>query len=140
MLLTLPRLQILVDSASLMIHHCPERHYLQARWLGHHDSESAHRGCQQLLRMVYQTGSLLLLNDSSEAFGEWQEVSTWIGAIFVPQLQEAGIESVAWVNAMDGPARSCVASSLYYIERPFVACFDFDQVEEAQSWLLQPTR
>lgn len=140
MLQTLPRLQVLVDSASLMIYYCPEHRCLQAKWLGHHDAESARLGCQQLLQTVYQTSSTRLLNDSSEAFGDWKETSIWIGAIFVPQLQQAGVESIAWVNAMDWPARNCVASSLQYMPKPFVASFDFDQMEEAKSWLLQAGR
>jgi hypothetical protein len=138
MVLSLPKLHVLLDSASLMIYHSPEHDYLLAKWLGHHDAESARLGCQQLLQIVHQTGSTRLLNDSSEAFGDWTEVSVWIGAVFAPQLQQAGIRSIAWVNAMDWPARNCVATSLYYIERPFIASFDFDQAEEAQRWLMQP--
>jgi inorganic triphosphatase YgiF len=120
-----------------MIYHSPEHKYLLAEWLGHHNSESVHRGCQVLLQQVHRTGSTHLLNDSSEAFGEWQELTVWIGSVFAGQLQQAGIEAIAWVNAMDWPARNCVASSLHYMAKPFVASFDFDQVEEARHWLLE---
>ncbi|WBA42413.1 STAS/SEC14 domain-containing protein [Hymenobacter canadensis] len=120
-----------------MIYHSPKHHYLLAEWRGQHDSESVRLGCQRLLQEVYNTGSTHLLNDSSEAFGEWKEIAIWIGSVFVPQLQHAGMEAIAWVNAMDWPARSCVASSLQYTSQPFVASFDFDQMEEAQHWLLE---
>ncbi|AII50622.1 MULTISPECIES: SpoIIAA family protein [Hymenobacter] len=118
-----------------MIYHSPEHNYLLAEWRGHHDSESARLGCQRLLQEVYKTGSKRLLNDSSEVFGEWKELAAWIGATFIPQLQQAGIEAIAWVNAMDWPARSCVASSVHHTPHPVVTIFDFDQLEEARHWL-----
>ncbi|MBC6699211.1 SpoIIAA family protein [Hymenobacter puniceus] len=131
---------MLVDSSSLMIYYSPTHTYLLAEWLGHHDAESTRLGCQLLLQQVYKTGSTRLLNDSSEAFGDWKELAVWIGTTYSYQLQQAGIEAIAWVNSMDWPARNCVASSLQYVPKPLVASFDFDQLEEARAWLLQTDR
>lgn len=140
MVVSLLPLNVLVDSSSLMIYHCPDHDYLLTEWFGHHDSESVRLGCQQLLQQIYKTGCTRLLNNSSEAFGEWQELTVWIGTTYAYQLQQAGLVSLAWVNAMDWPARNCVASSLQYMPKPLVASFDFDQLEEARAWLLQADR
>jgi hypothetical protein len=137
---TLLNQQTLLDTASQMVYYIPEHNYLHVQWLGHHDANTALEGCKKTLELVRATGCTRLLNDSSEAFGEWRELARWIGATFVPQLQAAGVEAIAWVNAMDWPARSCVASSMHYLREPVVAAFEFDELDAAHDWLRKAGR
>ena len=138
--ITLHNQQILHDTVSQMIYYLPKQNCLHVQWLGHHDADTALEGCKNILELVRTTNSTRLLNDSSEAFGEWRELAQWIGATFVPQLQAAGIEAIAWVNAMDWPARSCVASSMHYLREPAVVAFEFDELDAAHEWLREAGR
>ena len=127
--------RILFDTASLTILYDHRNEWVHAQWHGHQDDASARSGCAQLLAMVRQTGSTRIFNDSSEAFGEWYQAAEWIGQEFMVQLHEAGVRAIAWVNAMDWPTRSCVASTLRHTDRPLTAAFEFDEKEAAMAWL-----
>lgn len=126
---------LLFSSTALVVQYDAQHQWLYAQWYGHHDDASVRAGCAKLLALVQQTGSTRLLNDSSEAFGEWYAAAEWIGTEFLAQLHQAGVRAIAWINAMDWPTRSCVASSLQRTDLSLATMFEFDQKEEALAWL-----
>ncbi|RSK47116.1 SpoIIAA family protein [Hymenobacter rigui] len=127
---------MLLDTPTLTISHNASTGVLWVHWIGNHDATSVRQGCAQLLAHASRTNSHKLLNDSSEAFGEWWPASEWIGREFIPQLAAAGVQAIAWINSMDWPSRYGVASTLQHVQHMRVQLFDFDQQEKARQWLL----
>ncbi|RSK29612.1 SpoIIAA family protein [Hymenobacter metallilatus] len=126
---------MLLDTPSLTIRFEPQENWLWVHWRGAHDAASVFQDCNRLLECAQQCGCTKILNDSSEAYGEWWQAAEWIGQEFLPQLASAGVQAVAWVNAMDWPSRHAVASTMQYARGLTIRTFDFDELEAAQQWL-----
>jgi SpoIIAA-like len=126
---------MLLDTPTLTISHSQPEDILLVHWIGPHDEASARQGCRQLLACVQQTHCRRLLNDGSEAYGEWWPAARWIGEDFLPQLADAGVRALAWINSMDWPSRHGVASTMHHAHGPQIQIFDFDQQDAARQWL-----
>lgn len=126
---------MLLDTPTLTIEYNSRKHLLRVHWIGHHDAHSVPQDCLKMLGYVQQTRCTRILNDSSEAFGEWLPAAEWIGKDFIPQLAGAGVQALAWVNAMDWPSRHAVARSVQHARGLLIQTFDFDEREAAARWL-----
>ncbi|MCA8829742.1 SpoIIAA family protein [Hymenobacter pini] len=127
---------MLLDTPSLTIQYNAQEEMLVVHWIGPHDAESVRQDCGRMLESVRRTGCRKILNDSSEAFGEWWPLAAWIGQEFLPELSTTGVQALAWVNSMDWPSRFGVATTMLHARGPQIRIFDFDQQEEARQWLL----
>lgn len=126
---------ILLDTPTLLVVHEPHLQLLRVIWRGQYDSALAQADCEKILTRISDTHCTLMLNDSSEVYGNWWESAAWIGQVYAPELGRRGIQAVAWINAMDWPSRHSVASTLPHIQGLEVQIFDFDEQETAYQWL-----
>ncbi|MET4105299.1 hypothetical protein [Hymenobacter sp. UYP22] len=126
---------MLLDTPTLTIEYSPGNQLLRVHWIGHHTTQSVYHDCLKMLGYVQQTRCTKILNDSSEAFGEWLDLAEWIGKEFIPQLADSGVLALAWVNAMDWPSRHAVARSVQHARGLLIHTFDFDEREAAARWL-----
>lgn len=127
---------VLLDTPTLTVLHEPRIQLLRVIWRGQYDAELAKAGCEQILAHICHTRCALMLNDSSEVYGDWWKASEWVGQVFVAELGKRGIQTAAWINAMDWPSRHSVASTLPHVQGVEVRIFDFDEQEAAHAWLL----
>lgn len=127
----------LLDNPSLFVSFEPRLLLLRCCWRGLHDVTTIQDDCQLVLAFVETTGCTLLLNDSSEAFGDWWQAAEWIGSVFALNLHQRGVRAAAWINAMDWPSRHAVASTLPHVQGLMVQMFDFDEQPNAYAWLQQ---
>lgn len=132
--------QILLDSPTLLIRYSSHYKLVQAQWRGLFDAVSVRQHCEQLLAVLPKAQPMhRMINDSSEAFGEWEEAGDWIGRELAPALAAKGMRAVAWINAMDWPSRHAVASTAAVVQELTVKTFDFDEVDAALNWVLSIT-
>ena len=127
--------KILLDLPSLLLSYNAPHQLLRAQWRGRFDAESARSQCELLLQHLLDMPCRRMINDSSEAFGEWWEAGKWIGQVFAPELAARGVRAVAWINAMDWPSRYAVASTLPLVKGLTIKAFDFDEQETAYTWV-----
>ena len=129
----------LLDTPTLLVRYCSQHQLLQAQWHGRFDAVSARQQCELMLAGLPPAWPVhRMINDSSEAFGEWWEASDWIGRVLAPALAARGVRAVAWINAMDWPSRDAVAAAVSQAQELPIRTFDFDQVDDALAWLLSP--
>lgn len=126
---------VVLDTPTLLVTHEPALHLIRVVWRGQYDSATARADCEKILASVGDLNCTLMLNDSSEVYGNWWESAAWIGQVFAPTLSQHGIRAVAWINAMDWPSRHSVASTLPHVQGLEVQVFDFDEQEMAYAWL-----
>ncbi len=128
--------KILFETAPLVVSYTVAEALLRVRWLGHHDAESVREYCQLMLAHLPVAPCSYMINDSSEAYGEWWEAAEWIGRDFAPQLADRGVRAIAWIQSMDWPSRQAIASTLPHIQGVEVRTFDFDEQRAAHAWLM----
>ncbi|SNR83106.1 MULTISPECIES: STAS/SEC14 domain-containing protein [Hymenobacter] len=129
-------LQLLFDTPGFTVTHDCRHKLLHVTWRGTYTAASAITHCYLLLDFVRTTCSTKIFNDSAEVFDGWQEASQWVGKDFFQILGQAGVEAIAWVTAMDWPARTCIELAMNHAQALPVATFEFDQEQAARSWLL----
>lgn len=127
---------VLLDTPTLTVRHNAQLQLLHVIWRGPYDAEAARAGGELMLPFISHTHCTLMLNDSSEVFGDWWKAGEWLGQVFVAELIKRGIKVAAWINSMDWPSRHSVASTLPHMQGIEIRIFDFDEQEEAYAWLL----
>lgn len=132
--------QILLDTPTLLVRYSSRYQLVEAQWRGRFDAVLAQQQCEQLLGLLPTTLPVCrMINDSSEAFGEWAEAGDWIGGVLAPALAARGVRAVAWINAMDWPSREAVASSVSLAQILPIKTFEFDEKDAALTWVLSIT-
>ena len=132
--------RILLDTPTLLVSYSSLHQLVQAQWRGRFDAASARQQCELLLAALPAAEPVhRMINDSSEAFGEWWEAGDWIGRVVAPALAAHGVRAVAWINAMDWPSRDAVASAVALAQELPIRTFDFDEAEAALAWVLDAT-
>lgn len=127
--------QILLDIPSLQLSYNAQQQLLYVQWRGRFDSTSARTQCEMVLDYLVDRTCHRMINDSSEAFGEWWEAGKWIGQVFAPELAARGVRAAAWINAMDWPSRYAVASTMPLVKGLIIKAFDFDEQRAAREWV-----
>jgi len=85
------------------------------------------------LRHVPLTGSHKILNDSTQAVGNWTAAAEWLGQDLFPQLSAAGFTHMAWVYATDFNSRFSIDSTLRCAT--CLTIVTFDDLDAACTWL-----
>lgn len=126
---------LLFDSATFTVMLEPASGWLHVVWRGEHTAATSVANCGLILQFVQQTNCTKILNDSSEVLDGWYAATQWVGADFFRQLVNAGVQAIAWINAMDWPARTCIQTAVNHAPHPLVNTFEFDDEAGARAWL-----
>lgn len=70
---------------------------LELTWHGFQDLKSIQQSCMRLLQMIQANKMIKLLADNTYVAGDWSEASEWVGNVFLPMLDEAGVRQIAWI-------------------------------------------
>ena len=110
--------------------------YIEVRWNGHITSEDVVSTAKVYLELLLHHPCPKLLNNKSEATGDWQDANEWIQFEWVPQVTKAGLHYMAHIYSDNMFSR---LSALDLLERttPHLYLANFNEREQAISWLLQ---
>ena len=81
--------------------HSPTQKVLCARWYGNLTGREVTRVAQEYLRAQTTLHCPLLLNDKSQATGDWSEAMDWLEYEWLPQAMEGGLHAIAYVFSPD---------------------------------------
>jgi PAS domain S-box-containing protein len=72
-------------------------HRLDVDWTGFQDLRSVQHGCLKMLEMLtrYKVGKVI--NDNSHVLGTWSDASDWVGGVWFPMMEKAGLRQFAWI-------------------------------------------
>lgn len=125
--------QILLDVSSLCITHDQCNKWLYVDWKGPQSTESVRWGCGQLQTFLRSTGCHKVLNDNTNATGDWEKAARWIGQEFLPVLASAGLHYLAWVHSPNYLSRRAMEITLSFVTTPVVV--SFADMAGAYAWL-----
>lgn len=131
-------LHVLLDISSICITHDLCKGWLYVDWKGPQGPESVRWGCEQIHVFLRSSGCHKILNDNTNATGDWERAARWIGQEFLPTLAASGLEYVAWVYSPDYASRRAIDLTLSFITVPMVV--SFEDVAAAYAWLLSTKR
>jgi PAS domain S-box-containing protein len=70
---------------------------LDSDWTGFQDLASVKQGCLLLLEYVKKHKTDRIVNDNSNVTGTWSEASDWVGNVWFPLMEKAGLKFFAHI-------------------------------------------
>lgn len=112
-----------------------EGNWLYANWMGYQSEEQIKKGCEIILDTVIKRGVKKMLNDNSNVVGIWTPAARWVGSIWVPRIQKAGLTHMAWVHSPSRLSQVSTHAAIEFFPAAHVIK-TFYNVNEAKAWLL----
>lgn len=108
---------------------------IEARWSGHVTADNIVTAANLYLALLQKTPATKLLNDKTDATGDWTEANDWLEFEWLPLAMKAGLNAIAYVYSDNMFSR---LSSRDMIQRlkPSIWIKDFNDAALAQEWLL----
>lgn len=113
---------------------CYDHQYLSANWTGFQNFDSVKQGCMYMLDMIIKHNCTKILNDNRQVLGTWSEASDWVGTVFFPMMEKAGITQLAWVFSPSVFSQLSAKKSVNVAVGSITTQF-FTDVQLAAEWL-----
>ncbi len=90
---------LLYYSESIKIWYDAEYHWLYAEWMGPQNLFTVRQGSQKILQFLKEKQCTKILNNNYEVKGPWLDACHYLAEELLPQLAEAGLQYLAWVQS-----------------------------------------
>jgi len=136
--LSYTQLPAICDTQGVLIATCryyPQGQLLYITWSGNITSSEVIAVAESFLELQQYLPVALLLNDKTDATGDWSEALPWLEYEWLPKATKGGLKAFAYVFSPDMRNQYV---SLTFIEKAShqLTIQDFHNPEEAFAWLL----
>lgn len=109
--------------------------YIEAKWSGHLTADSIVTAATLYLSLLHKTPVFKLLNDKTEATGDWEDANDWLEFEWLPKATKSGLLAIAHVYSNNMFSR---LSSRDLVQRltPYIQVKNFNSPALAKAWLL----
>ena len=90
---------LLFCSDSIKIWYEAEYSWLNVEWIGSHHLYTVRQGGQRILHFLKEKQCTKILNNNYEVQGPWLDACHYLAEELLPQLVEAGMRYLAWVQS-----------------------------------------
>jgi PAS domain S-box-containing protein len=73
--------------------------YLYVDWIGFQNMDSVKAGCMEIYKAVEQYKVTRVVNDNTNVLGSWSDAAEWVGEVWFPKVEHAGLKYFAWIYA-----------------------------------------
>ena len=127
-------MQTLVKEKFIQISYEPEGDYLYADWLGFQSEESVKAGCELLLKELTKKKASKVLNDNTKVTGPWQSATEWVGTVWFPKMEAAGLKHFSWIFSSNIFAELSAKKAMPASD----IAKSFNSYPEAKKWIISP--
>lgn len=107
--------------------------WLYVEWEGELTLPVVQQACLEIARCYLSHAYPRVLNDNTHVTSISWDVASWLATQFLPALDLAGVQQIAWVCATTVQGRDAALATQSLL--PHMAIALFDDVEEAVAWL-----
>lgn len=112
----------------------PDSAIMYVRWWGHQDMHSVKHGGRMMVDYLRSNGRSKVFNDNREVIGTWSEASDWAAEVWLPLMEDAGLQFFAWVFSASVFSQLSAQKSVDNKDKKSEIAF-FYQAEDAIDWL-----
>lgn len=128
-------LHLLRSTPALDIYYDSLNDWLFADWLGELTLSTVQTACLELAQYLLRRPYTRILNSNAQVTNTQWDIANWLAQEFLPSLQLAGVEKLAWVCSPNLRGRNMVHAVINQL--PQLRHALFDELDEAVSWLQQ---
>jgi hypothetical protein len=74
-----------------------DHHRLEVDWTGFQNLESVQQGCLLMLEYLKAHNVDRIVNDNTHVRGNWSDAVDWVGNVWFPMMEQAGLKYFAHV-------------------------------------------
>lgn len=116
------------------LQYAPAQKLMYVRWFGNLTSREVTLVAQEALKLQQQYPFTLLLNDKTNATGDWVEAMDWVEYEWLPRAMEGGLRGIAYVFSPD--MHNQLASMEFFERvRQYIPIQMFHDLPGAWQWL-----
>jgi PAS domain S-box-containing protein len=120
------------NAVTIAYNHKEER--LDVTWNGYQDLVTVQHGCLKIFEMLSKHKVSNVLNDNRNVLGTWSDASDWVGQVWFPMMEKAGLHKFAWIysSAAFSHLSAKKAADLNYgnVQIKF-----FSNIDDAINWI-----
>lgn len=109
--------------------------YIEAKWFGHINADDVITAAKVYLELIKRHPNAKLLNDKTEASGDWTDANDWLEYEWLPQAMGAGLKCYAHIYS-ENMFSKLSARDLYLRIIPELYMENFLKRKDAEHWLL----
>ena len=109
--------------------------WLYADWIGYQSEKTIMEGFEKILEALTHYKVTKVLNDNTRVVGIWTPAAEWVGANWMPRMEAAGLEKLAWVYSPSRLSQVSTDEVIKHTPRPDLIKTFYD-INEAWKWLL----
>lgn len=119
----------------IVFNHFSPADYIEAKWSGHLTADSIVTAATLYLSLLHKTPVSKLLNDKTEATGDWEDANDWLEFEWLPKAIKSGLLAIAHIYSNNMFSR---LSSRDLIKRltTHIQVNNFTDPALAKAWLL----
>jgi hypothetical protein len=110
-------------------------HYIEAKWTNHITADDVVTAAKVYLSLMQEKPHAKLLNNKTDATGDWSDANDWLEFEWLPKAIQAGLRCLAHVYSNNMFSRLS-ARDLHLRLLPNIHMRNFDERDEAVAWLL----
>ncbi len=70
---------------------------LDVDWTGFQSLQTVQHGCLKMLDMLSRYKISKIINDNTHVKGTWSDAADWVGEVWFPMMEKAGLRQFAWI-------------------------------------------
>jgi PAS domain S-box-containing protein len=107
---------------------------LDINWNGYQDLITVQHGCLKILEMLDRHKVSSVINDNRDVLGTWSDASDWVGQVWFPMMEKAGLHKFAWIYSLAAFSQLS-AKKAADLNHGKVQIKFFSDLDEAKSWI-----
>lgn len=112
----------------------PAEGYLYVDWTGFQNIDTVQDGCMAILEALKENQAVKVVNDNTHVLGSWSEAAEWVGEIWFPIMESAGLRYFAWIYSPAAFSKLAVHKSVA-INQGKVEVKLFTELSSATQWI-----
>ncbi|MFI5139478.1 MAG: sensor histidine kinase, partial [Sphingobacteriales bacterium] len=107
---------------------------LDVNWTGFQDVESVKNGCLVMWEILQKNNSDRVVNDNTHVLGNWSEATDWVGNIWFPMMEQAGLKYFAHIFSPSTFSQLSAKKSID-IMAGIITTQYFTDIQLAEAWV-----